>query len=76
MPLLTQIARIAWFEDEPAHLLPDTLICRDFHTDRIGFRVMNYRTNYSTCFSADVDVNIDIIINKPDVKVTFFLSRR
>ena len=55
MPLLTQIARLNWFLDEPAHLLPDTLICRTLHhEDMIVFRIVDYRTNHSTCFSVDV----------------------
>ena len=50
-PLLTEIAHIA-SEEQPAHLLPDTVVCRDIHDDRIVFRIVNYRTNYSTRFSA------------------------
>ena len=57
IPLLTQIARLDRYPSEyPEHLLPDTLICRVVHQERIVFRVVDYRTNYSTCFSADVDV--------------------
>jgi hypothetical protein len=59
IPLLTEIAHLDWFDsrsEEPAHLLPDTLIYRVIHQNRIVFRVVNYRTNYSACFSADVDV--------------------
>jgi len=64
IPLLTQIARLDWFpsEEYPVHLLPDTLICiafhenNPFHENRVVFRVVDYRTNYSTCFLADVDV--------------------
>ena len=76
MPLLTQIARLDWFGAEPVHLLPDILIFRNFHRDRIVFRVVDYRTNCSTCFSADVNVKVGIIVNKSDVKVFFFFSRR
>ena len=76
-PLLTQIAHLDWFSSEkedPAHLLPDTLICRIFYEVRIVFRVVDYRTNYSACFSAYVDVkNIDL---KPDVEVFFFFPKR
>ena len=64
IPLLTQIAHIDWFpsEGEVVHLLPDTLIFHVFHGDKIVFRVVDYRTNYSTCFSADVDVKkIDFV---------------
>ena len=38
--------------------MPDTLIFRTFHKDRIDFRVEDYRTNYSTRFSVDVDAKI------------------
>jgi hypothetical protein len=67
-PLLTQIAHLDWSsEDEyPVHLLPDTLIYRE----GIVFRVVNYRTNYSTCFSADVNVRVG-----SDVEVFFVLSK-
>ena len=58
IPQLTQIAHLDWFSEEevPGHLLPDTLICHVFRKDRIVFRVVDYRTDYSTCFSMDVDV--------------------
>ena len=58
MPVLTQIAHLDdWLPDEePAHLLPDTLICRIIHQDRVVFIVVDYRTKYATFFSADVDV--------------------
>jgi hypothetical protein len=52
-PLLTQIARLECI-DPPAHLLTDTLVY--FHEDRMVFRVWDYRSNYSTCFSTDIDV--------------------
>ena len=48
MPLLTQIAH--GFPQRPVHLLPDTLIFRDFRNDRFVFRVLNYLTNYLTHF--------------------------
>ena len=70
IPLLTQIAYLDWMssENEPVHLLPDTLICRVFHEDKIVFRVVDYRTNYSTCFSAHVKaINIE-----DDVEVFLF----
>jgi hypothetical protein len=56
-PLLTEIAHIDWDapDEQPTHLLPNTLVCRDVHDDRIVFRIVNYRTNYSTRFSADVE---------------------
>jgi hypothetical protein len=67
---LTEIAHIDWlsYEEVIAHLLPDTLICHIFREDMIVFRVVDYRTNYSTCFSVDVNVkNIHL------VKVLFVL---
>ena len=74
-PLLTQIAHLDWLfsKAEPAHLLPDTLICRLFYGDRIVFRVVNYRTNHSTSFSADVVS--DVINGKLDVEVFCVLSK-
>ena len=73
-PLLTQIAHVDWFtEEDPAHLLPDTLIFRVFHEDRIVFRVVDYRTKYSTRFS--VDVSVKMIGFKPNVEVFFVLSK-
>ena len=70
-PLLTQIAHLDWFssKDELTHLLPDTLICRFVHEDRLVFRVVDYRTNYSICFSADVGVKI---IDPKDIEVFLF----
>ena len=74
IPLLTEIGHVDLFSEEgekAAHLLPDTVICRRVVHDRIVFRVVNYRTNYSTCFSTNDDVDeIDY------VKVFFFLPRR
>ena len=61
IPLLTKIAHLDWFssmEDLGGfHLLPDTLIraCHISRKNRILFRVVDYRTNYSTCFSVNVD---------------------
>ena len=77
-PLLTEIARLDWgfSTDHPPHLLPDTLICRAFYGDRIIFRVVDYRTNYSTCFTADVqryysdDVEV-LFCSSQDVEVSF-----
>ena len=62
MPLLTQIADLAWFpaEGPPVHLLPDTLIFRLIHEDGIVFEVVDYRTNYSTGFSADVTGSVEV----------------
>ena len=73
IPLLTQIANINWFpfEEERPHLLPDTLIFRVFHVDRIVFRVVDYRTNHSTCFSSTCFSEVNVI---HDVKV-FFVSK-
>ena len=59
-PLLTEIAHIDWDPSDKehlAHLLPETVVYRVIHDDRIVFRIVNYRTNYSTCFSADVEAN-------------------
>jgi hypothetical protein len=57
-PLLTQIAHLDCNDiDAPVHLLTETLICRDFHDDRMVFRVWDYRANYSICFAADIDIN-------------------
>ena len=71
--MLTQIAHFDWYHHKPAHLLPDTLICRVDYDDLIVFRVVDYRTNYSTCFSADVSA--EIIDNKHDFEVFFALSK-
>ena len=74
IPLLTEIARVDLFSEEQAiHLLPDTVICRRDVDDRIVFRVVNYRTNHSTCFSTDYDVNSSEI---DSVKVFFVSSKR
>ena len=56
-PQLTQIAHLDWFsfEEDSPNLLPDTLIYHAFHEHRIVFRIVNYRTNYSTSFPADID---------------------
>ena len=58
IPVLTQFAHLDWTssEESPSHLLPNTLIRSVRYDDRIVFKVVDYRTNYSTCFSADVDV--------------------
>ena len=60
-PLLTEIGQFHWdsYEDK-FYLLPDTLIRRVFNEDAtergMVFSIVNYRTNYSTCFSADIDM--------------------
>ena len=62
IPMLTKIAHLDWFtymEDlggSHLHLLPDTLIREThiFRKNRTVFRVVDYRTNYSTCFSVNV----------------------
>jgi len=78
IPQLTQIAHLDWFppEEDPVHLLSDTLICRVFYEDRIVFRVVDYRTNFSTTFSVDVDVkkfgfkyNVETFATKTDIIV-------
>ena len=76
IPLLTQIAHLDWSssQEDLAHLLPDTVICRVFHEDRIVFRVVDYRTNYSTCFSADVNEsdNVEVFFcSFQDIEVSF-----
>ena len=58
-PLLTQIARFS-SKGQPMHLFPDTVICRDFHDNRTVFSVVDFRTNYSTCFAADVTLMYDV----------------
>ena len=74
VPLLTEIGHVDLFsEEEAAHLLPDIVICRRDVDDRIVFRVVNYRTNYSTCFSTDDDVNASEI---DSVKVFCVSSKR
>ena len=59
IPQLTQIAHLGFSSEweEIAHLLPDTLISRVDNDNRIVFRVVDYRTNYSTFFSADFDTS-------------------
>ena len=72
---MTQIAHLDWSpgDEEPAHLLPDILICRVFYEGRIVFRVVDYRTKYTTCFSADV--NFPGRAFKHVVEVFFVLSK-
>ena len=77
IPLLTKIADFdrfssGEFPEDPTHLLPDTLICRMQHRDKIVFRVLDYRMNCSTCFSADVNVREERF---GIVKVFFVLSK-
>ena len=74
LPLLTQIAQQDWFPSEDlAYLLPNAVICGAFYEDRIVFRVVDYRTNYTTSFSADVDIKR--IGSKYDFEVFFVLSK-
>ena len=72
IPLLTQIAHLKWnpFEEVLVHFLPDTLICR-IRDDKTVFKVVNFRTNYSTCFTADVDTKKSCY----SAKVFFVLSK-
>ena len=56
--------------------MPDTLIRRVFHEDRIVFGVVDYRTNHSTCFSAHVDVinvndDVEVFLFFPTVEASF-----
>ena len=78
IPLLTQITHIDWFpfEEEAAHLSPDTLIFRVFHlpVDKIVFRVVDYRTNCSTCFSVTC-FSATCFNEKHDVKAFFVLFK-
>ena len=76
-PLLTEIAQIDWdaYDEQPAHLLPDTVVCRAIHDDRIVFRIVNYRTNYSTRFSVDVEPKRPEYMYKYDVEVRSILSK-
>ena len=73
-PLLIQIAHLDWdiCKDNPAHLLSDTLIFRDFLDDMIVFRIWDYRANYSTCFSvsADLDNPLDTFATKTAIIVS------
>ena len=74
MPLLTQIAHLdqASTGECPTHyLLPDTLICHVALKDRIVFRVVDYRTNYSTRFSVDIDTEKFESEDEVAVKVFF-----
>ena len=76
MPLLTKIAHLDLLSvRNPVHLLPDTLICRGSRADGIEFRVVNYRTNFSTCFTADVVYTEKGIGPNYDLQVFFFLSK-
>jgi hypothetical protein len=72
IPLLTEIYLHRFPSEDAAHwqLLPDTLLFRAIHEDRIVFRVVDYRTNYSTCFSVDVELKNIISLNR-DVEVIF-----
>ena len=74
IPLLTRIAHLDFFLGEyPAHLLPDTLICPILHEDKIAFRVVDYRTNYSICISTNI--NVENVESELDIKVFFVLSK-
>ena len=58
-PQLTQIAHLDFNPIEDvgaAHLLLDRVIWYGFYQDRIVVRVWDYRVNYSTSFSADIDL--------------------
>ena len=84
--MLTKIAHLDWFtymEDlggSRLHLLPDTLIREThiFRKNRTVFRVVDYRTKDSICFSADVDVKRvdsdewDESASEPDITVKYF----
>jgi len=70
-PPLTEIAHIDWdaSQEQPVYLLPDTVVCRKIHDDRIVFRIVNYRRNYSTRFSPDVEAKRPEYMYEYDVEV-------
>jgi len=71
IPLLTQIAHFS-SKKYPVHLLPDTIICRVIRGNRMVFRVVDYRTNYSICFTADVilrHTNLETLATKTAIIV-------
>ena len=74
-PLLNQIARFDWSpsEEYPLHLLPDTLISRLYYENRMVFRVVDYRTNYSTFISPDIDILRLVLPSRYKIEVFFFL---
>ena len=74
-PILTQIAHLDLDPSENRNpqvcLLPGTVICHDLYSDRIVFRVWDYRVNHSISFSVDVDCKkFDY-----DLQVYFILSK-
>ena len=74
IPLITQIARFV--TDLGLHLAyfsPDTLVFRGSIENGIGFRVVDYRTNYSTHFSATLCYDEFKFNLKPDFKNVFFV---
>ena len=77
MSFLTPIAHLDRFSSElrPTHFLLDTLICRAFYNDRIIFGVVDNRTYYSTCFTADVKVRNFDSDGEGHVEVLFILSK-
>ncbi|KAF8805718.1 hypothetical protein BYT27DRAFT_7142220 [Phlegmacium glaucopus] len=74
-PQLTQIAHVNFDAsvDLTAYLLPDRVIWCGFCEDRLVFRVWDFRGNYSTSFSADVDMPVDysleVIVTKTAIIV-------
>ena len=76
IPLITQIAHINWHyhRERVAHFLPDILVFRASIKNRIDFRVVDYRTNYSTSFSATLFSSEKLQPLRS--KVLFFLQRR
>ena len=75
LPLLIQIARLDCCSSNmyPAYFLPDILTCRAFYEDRINFGLVDYRTNHSTIFS--VDVNVDNVTFVGEVYDTLARSK-
>ena len=79
MPLLTQIAHLNWFPEDDellAYLLPDIVVCYLPDRDLIVFRVVDYRTNYSTCFMPDVDIIKELTESRGRFRVLLFFPRR
>ena len=68
IPLITQTARFTDSKEYPTHLLPNILICEKSHASGMIFKVVDYRTNYSTRFIANVTSKDN------DPEVLFILS--
>ena len=78
IPLITQIAHINWHyhRERVAFFLPDILVFRVSIKNRIDFRVVDYRTNCSTSFSATFfSSELDGELESFNFKVFFFFQR-